>query len=68
MLAGSTLLKVLDNFALNSHNASHPVTSENIGMPFTSILYLYCKEYLLTLLELALLIKSSSDILVTIHA
>lgn len=37
-LAGSTLLKVLDDFALNSHDASHPVSTENIGMPFTSML------------------------------
>ena len=35
-LAGSTLLKVLDDFALNSHNASHPVASDNIGMSFIS--------------------------------
>ena len=39
-LAGSTLLKVLDNFALNSHNASHSINTDsgNIGMLFTMIL------------------------------
>ena len=30
-LAGSTLLQVLDKFALNNHNVSYEVTSDNIG-------------------------------------
>ena len=31
VLAGSTLLQVIDRFALNNHNISHKVTSDNIG-------------------------------------
>ena len=31
-LAGSTLLQTVDSFALNNHNTSHPVTSDNIGI------------------------------------
>ena len=31
-VAGSTLLQVIDKFALNNHNVSHPVTSDNIGI------------------------------------
>ena len=30
-VAGSTLLQVIDKFALTNHNVSHPVTSDNIG-------------------------------------
>ena len=33
VIAGSTLLQVIDQFALNNHNISHPVVmSDNIGM------------------------------------
>ena len=38
MLTGSTLLKVLDNFALNSHDGFRSVPTDNIGKPFTSML------------------------------
>ena len=31
IIAGSTLLGVIDQFALNNHNIAHPVTSDNIG-------------------------------------
>ena len=31
-LSGSTLLQTVDKFALNNHNVSHPITSDNIGM------------------------------------
>ena len=31
-LAGSTLLQTVDKFALNNHNVSHPIMSNNIGM------------------------------------
>ena len=32
-IAGSTLLKLIDRFALNNHNLSHPTTNlDNIGM------------------------------------
>ena len=31
-LAGSTLLQTIDQFALNNHNVSHQITSDNIGM------------------------------------
>ena len=30
-VAGSTLLQIMDRFALNNHNKSQMVTSENIG-------------------------------------
>ena len=32
VVAGSTLLQVMDRFALNNHNTSHPVISDNIGI------------------------------------
>ena len=38
MLAGSTLLKVLDDFALNNHDDACSVPTDNIGMSFTSML------------------------------
>ena len=31
-IAGSTLLKSVDEFALNNHNSSHSISSDNIGM------------------------------------
>ena len=40
-IAGSTLLQIVDDFALNNHNTSHPITSENIGM----ILLMYVNDY-----------------------
>ena len=40
VIAGSTLLQVIDKFALNNHNVSHPVTimSDGIGMFFLCII------------------------------
>ena len=36
VIAGSTLIWIVDRFALNNYNLSHPITnlSENIGMPW----------------------------------
>ena len=31
-LSGSTLLQTIDKFALNNHNASHQIMSDNVGM------------------------------------
>ena len=41
VLAGSTLLQVIDKFALTNHKVSHEVISDNISEIYTIILLLW---------------------------
>ena len=50
VLAGSTLLQVIDKFALTNHDVSYEVTSDNISESYTLNLYTSYSNHIVTII------------------